>query len=202
MVKQESQRRLRSAELPARSFASPTAGAEAGRAHQRAVAAGQAALRHVIPTRVFQIGQQQFAHIVGAHMPTHVGACARAIVPSAMRHVSACVAGRCGNRASRAAPRSLPTSTRNSCDLPKQFGQREVEPARAFGPVFIEAQKQVPPACAAVHRDDEHALPPRLVMRIDIAALPGEPGPGWRWRATRRTAPQGTLALRRLRRRR
>jgi hypothetical protein len=55
MVKQESQRRLRSAALSDRSFSSQTEVQKQVGHTIVQFAASQAALRHVIPTRVFQI---------------------------------------------------------------------------------------------------------------------------------------------------
>ena len=54
------------------------------------------------------------------------------------------------------APVALPTSTRKSWSFAvEQFGQRQIEAGLAFGPVFIDTQKQVPPGLAAIHGDDE-----------------------------------------------
>src|SRR5579872_2355379 len=47
-------------------------GAEAGRTDHRAVAAGQAALRDIVPTRMLQVRLQQLAHVVRAHMASLV----------------------------------------------------------------------------------------------------------------------------------
>ena len=71
-MKQESQRRERSARAGEVAGVLDR-GAEAGRADHGAVAAGQAALRDVVPARVLEIAEEERVDVVGAHVPAHIG---------------------------------------------------------------------------------------------------------------------------------
>ena len=149
MVKQESQRRERSASGAGEVARVLDRGAEAGRADHRAVAAGQAALGHLVPARMLEVGEQQVADAGRSRIVRPMVAAVRATTASAAASMSSGCAARCGeageHRARRRRCRPRPESDRLAGV--DEFGQREVE-ARfgAFGPVFIETQKQVPPA--------------------------------------------------------
>ena len=74
-----------------------------------------------------------------------------AAVRSMMRSAvmtSAASACSCGTSAITSAPRSVPISTRNLCSpSPSSSVSAMSKPAVAFGPVSIDTQKHVPPAC-------------------------------------------------------
>ena len=173
-MKQESQRRVRSAALPARSFSSSTAVQK--QVGQTIVQLPQVRQRSATSSQrgCSRLAVQQLAHIVGPHLPAHVAFGPR---------------GRVGRE--RAVPRRRPARAAPGAAAPRRARCRprpgiharspsssvsaRSKPASAFGPVFIDTQKHVPPACAAVHRDDERALAPRLVVRIDVRAMQEHP---------------------------
>ena len=81
-----------------------------------------------------------------------------------------------GPRASTSAPRWLPTSYDEMVrGIGDDLGQRQVKAASATGPVSMDTQKQVPPACAALHGDDEHVLTARGVAGIGVSAAEQDP---------------------------
>ena len=71
-MKQESQRRVRSAVVPERSVVSSTVVQKAGRTDHRAIAAGQAAFGDLVPARMVGVGLQQFLEAVGIEVPSHL----------------------------------------------------------------------------------------------------------------------------------
>ena len=171
MVKQESQRRLRSAALPVEIVRVLDRGAEAGRADHRAVAAGQAALGDVVPARVLQIGQQQLAHVVGVAC---AGPCWPAVARRRRRRPCGVLAGRRDDAARRpAAPRRVRCRPRPGIvrsPSSSSVSARSKPASRLRAGVHRDAEAGAA-GLAAVHRDDERALAPRLVVRIDVRAL-------------------------------
>ena len=168
MVKQESQRRLRSA-APVQVVRILHRGAEAGRTDHGAVAAGQAALGDIVPARMFQVGQQQVAHIVRAHLPAHVafrpgdGVC---------RHGRMLQVGRPVRHRRQQRRTAFAADLHQEFMLVRdQFGQREVVAFCRLGAGVHRCAEARATGLAAIHRDDERALAPRLVVRIDVGSL-------------------------------
>ena len=148
MVKQESQRRERSALLAGEVARVLDRRAEAGRADHRAVAAGEAALGDVVPARMLEIGEEQVVDAVGV-------ASSRPMLAAVVRDdrlgggdvgVAPRVALRelGEDRARRA--RCRPRRGRGGSPSSTSSVSARSKPACAFGPVSIETQKQVPPA--------------------------------------------------------
>ena len=171
MVKQESQRRLRSATSPVRSFSSSTE-------VQKQV--GQTIVQlPQVRQRSATSSQRGCSRLASSSSRTSSERMCRPMLPAASRHHGV---GRALGRASPrprgaawsravAAPRSLPTSTRNSCSSPSSSVSARSKPAFAFGPVSIETQKQVPPAWPQFTATMNAPCAPRLVVRIDVGPL-------------------------------
>ena len=141
--------------------------AEAGRADHRAIGAGEAALGDIGPARMLEIAQAA-AHAGRRRASRGPCFCAvRATTASAARPRRPSRRGaEASARTSR--PVSDPTSTRKRCSSPSQLRQRQVE-ARLRLRAGLHGDAEAGAArLAAIHRDDEVPLAPRLVVRVDI----------------------------------
>ena len=102
-------------------------------------------------------------------------------------------ASRCGTSSSTSAPRAEPTSTTKWCIAPLRISvSARSKPRSATGPVFIETQKQVPPAwphcTATMNKSSVRAT----VGRIGVPPAERAPGRASRSRAARTTGRRGT----------
>ena len=88
--------------------------AEAGRADERAVAAGEAALGDLVPARMLEVAGEQVAEVAGVELRPICAAAARATA-AARRRDRRRSRRRRGSSASTSAPRSLPASTSRRC---------------------------------------------------------------------------------------
>ena len=144
-VKQESQRRLRSASWPVRSVTSSTV-VQKHVGHTE-VQFPQVRQRSATSS---QRGCSRFAWSSSRRSPASIS---RPICPAARSAaasgapVSASVASRLGSSARTSAPSSLPTSTVKRCPSPSSTSvSARSKPWVHRGPVPIDTQKQVPPA--------------------------------------------------------
>ena len=146
-MKQESQRRTRSAVWPVEIAVVLDGGAEAGRADHGAVGAGEAARGDVVPALVGRIALQQLLKPVGVQLAPHLARrCASTTASAASLVCPARPAPRGSVGQHRGAGRAADLDQKSVSCRCQQFGQRQIEAGFAFGPVFIETQKQVPPA--------------------------------------------------------
>ena len=140
------------------------AGAEAGRADQRAVGAGQAALGDLGPARAVEL--RPAAGRAGRRWgPGRRSARGGRDRPRPRRGVWPASAAR---ERPAASTRSRPASRAGAHhEAVVELGQRQVVAAATSGPVPIEVQKQVPAAVGALDRDDEgcRAVAPRSPRR-------------------------------------
>ena len=154
---------------------SSTRRAEARRADERAVAAGQAALGDVVPALVLEVARRagrggRSASSVAAHPlggagdgrgPRRRGRRGGRVAPGA-------------RRASRA-PRSVPTSTRKRCSPSRISVSARSYPPSAFGPGAHRRAEARAARLEAVDGDDEGVLAPRRVVAVGVATAEEDP---------------------------
>ena len=119
--------------------------AEAGRADEGAVAAGEAALGDLVPARVLHVPVEQLLDPVGVELAAHLGGALlgdrrRGLLVRLRPPRAAPIS------ASTSSPRSEPASTRKRCSPSSSSVSARSKPDFARGPVSIETQKQVLPA--------------------------------------------------------
>ena len=170
MVKQESQRRLRSAASPARSFSSSTA-------VQKQVGHTIVQLPQV-RQRSATSSQRGCSRLASSSSRTSSERMCRPMLPSALRdgigrlrRASAVSAGGAARSASRRGAALAADLHQEFMPLAEQFGQRKVEAGLGLRAGVHRRAEAGAARLAAVHRDDERALAPRLVVRIDIRPL-------------------------------
>ena len=150
-VKQESQRAERSAVSPSRSVHVLHGRAEAGRADQRAVGAGQAAIRHVVPARVLEIVGGALLDAVGVERPPHPRGALSTARSAASR--SALPARR--QLGSSRAPPAVPTSTRKRWPSRRRSSVKARSPPRLLRPCAHRDAEAGASWLGAVDRDHE-----------------------------------------------
>ena len=162
-----SQTRSRSAVSPVRSVVSSTP-AEAGRADERAVAAGEAALGDLVPARCSRFGEQ----VAGCRWCRASGPCfaprARRAASRRPRSAASASAGAAARPGPRRRARCRPRRGSGARRRGSRSARGRSRP-RAFGPVPIEAQKQVPAGSKQLTATT-NALAARRVVAVGVAA--------------------------------
>ncbi len=169
-MKHESQRRDRSVSTPARSLELLDRGTEAGRADHRAVAAGEAARRDVVPARMVEVGEQQRVHPLLLHLASHG---ARGARDDRLRRPMVRICRRAARQAgkergARLAARLHQEGAIRAC---RDLGQSEIEPGGRLRPGSHRDAEAGAARGAAIDRDDEGRGAPRLVVGIDMRAF-------------------------------
>ncbi len=169
-------------------------GAEAGRADERAVAAGEAAVGDLGEARVVEVRAR--AGRAGRRLeragPSRLGVvgspCARR-VDVGLRRLRAA-------ERRRAPRRRVPSPPRRGSGARRRAARSATrsKPLSARGPVPIETQKHVPPGVAAVDGDEERALAAERRSRARRRRPRGRRGPGSRSRAGRTSARRAARA--------
>ena len=145
-------------------------GAEAGRAHHGAVAAGQATLGHLVPARVVQIAFEQLLDAVGLQAAAHLACGARddgvggrdvRLRSLPMRHLPEDIgAGFAADLDQKLVPVSL-----------YKLRQRQIEARIGLGPSTHRNAETCAAGLAAVHCDDEGISASRFIGHVRIRAV-------------------------------
>ena len=162
MVKQESQRREREVSPPVRSLESSTevqkqvgqTMVQLPQVRQRSATSSQRGCSRL---------RSRSSRRSSARICRPIEAAVRATTDRGGRRFSRSVAARCGSSASTSRPTSEPASSDEALAAVDELGRaRGRSRHSAFGPVFIETQKQVPPASPQLTATMKAAVAPRL----------------------------------------
>ena len=166
-------------------------GAEAGRADQRAVAAGQAALGDLVPARVLEVAREQVAQVadleLAAHQRRRRGRPPRRRPRDRRRSPS-----RCGSVGEHLGAALGPDLDEEAVLAVEDLGQREVEARLGLRAGAHRDAEARPAGLDAVDGDDEHVLAPGGVVALDVAALEEDAVLDRRSRAGRTSARRRT----------